>query len=234
MKVGILSYYDYLRTYAHCNHEVYAVRNGYTYIFDIAPTLHGVYLTKIDKLLKFLDFFDWIFWIDDDAFFTNFDQKLEPFIALHPDADIIFCKSPRNETGGWTYISAGNFFIRNTPASRAFLEAVPNVDMNKVKRWWDESKYGIFTNGDQDAIVYLLEGPEKPAIKCVRLEYTHFNTRPFHFTDRLDEHLLVHFTGGSKREQAQAFGRRFGLDEDIVPHAVRDAYMHSAKHKQEK
>lgn len=240
MKLGIVSYCDKLRTYAHCNHQVYAERNGYTYIFDIAPTKrtqHATeldYFAKISKLLKFLDLFDRIFWIDDDAFFTDFSRKLEPIIALHPDADLIFCKSPINEEGGWTFISSGNFFLRNTPATRSFLEALLTVDMEKVKSWWESSKYGIFTNGDQDAMVYLLEGPRKLPLKYVRLEYEHFNTRPSHFTDRLDEHLLVHFTGGAKRQQAQVFGRRFGLDEDIIPYDIRAAFLGVKQHKQEK
>lgn len=233
MRLGIVSYCDHLRTYAHFNHQTYADMHGYTYIFDIAPTKHTHYFSKIDKISKFLDLFDWVFWIDDDAFFTNFDYDLSKVVAEYPNADFIFCKSPVNE-GQWTFLSSGNFFVRNTKTSRQLLESMHTVDLHKVRQWWDSDRFGTFTNGDQDVLVYLLHTRTNPP-NFVVLDYEAFNNRPFHYSGRLNEHFVVHFTGADKGKQAATFAQKFDLEEDLVPERLRNAYLGKAsRHKAEK
>lgn len=222
--IGIVSYCDHPRTLASVNHELYASRNGYTYIYDIAPTRRRRFEAKVEKIQKFLPLFDWVFWIDDDAFFLQPDVRLESFLDLAPTSSVIFCESPVNE-GKWTWLSSGNFFIRNTPESFRLLEEVLATDLDDVSAWWDPSTYGYYTKGDQDAFVYRLASDESFSAPgfLTRLPYERFNTRPFHFTDSADEHFLVHFTGGDKHGQADAFGRRFGLTPALVPQAALDA-----------
>ena len=53
----------------------------------------------------------------------------------------------------------GQFFIRNSPQTLGLLDAVARTDLAMVKAWWDPERYGLFTNGDQDAFVYQLQGP---------------------------------------------------------------------------
>lgn len=215
MKIGIISYCDHVRTYAHFNHQAYADQHGYTYIFDIAPTKHATYFAKIDKIAKFLEFFDWVFWVDDDAFFTDFNQKLEDVISQYPQPDFIFCKSPINKEN-WTHISSGNFFIKNSPIAHKFLAELHNVDIERVEKWWDPKRFGVFTRGDQDAIVYLLH-MQRPVPEYTILDFNRFNNRPFHYKDDLGEHFIVHFTGGNKRGQVQEFAKRFDVQEDLIP-----------------
>ncbi|GGH37597.1 DapH/DapD/GlmU-related protein [Microbacterium album] len=216
-RIGIVSYCDRVRTLAHVNHELYAREHGYTYIFDIAPTDGWKFFAKVEKILKFLPLFDWVFWIDDDAFIMDRSIALEHFIAKGPDSSLIMCESPRRN-GVWTWISSGNFLIRNTPEASSFLRDVLKTDLDAVASWWDPELFGHFTRGDQDAMVYQLhqnKSYQRPGF-LTRLPFEAFNTRPEHFRNGPREHFLVHFTGDDKRGMAQAFGRRFELPESLT------------------
>ncbi|MFF2390813.1 hypothetical protein [Agromyces sp. NPDC058104] len=216
--IGVVSYCDHIRTLAAVNHELYAARHGYVYLHDIAPTRERRFKAKIEKIRKLLPLFDWVFWIDDDAYFMQPEVPLEGLIDLAPGAEVIFCESPVNE-GKWTWISSGNFFIRNSHESMRLLDAVLSTDLSTVAEWWDPSTYGYYTKGDQDALVYHLATDERfssPGF-LARLHFERFNTRPFHFIESSDEYFLVHFTGGDKHRQATEFGDRFGLTPALVP-----------------
>ena len=229
-KLGIISYCDHFRTFAHINHQYYADKHGYHYIFDAAPTHRGPYHNKIEKLLKFLDLFEWVFWIDDDGFFTQYDQPLEKFLKGHEDKDLVFCKSPENvdDKGNpiWTYLSSGNFFMKNTPRVREFLEACLAMTPEEIRDQWDSKKFGHFTNGDQDIMVHLLHNDERFMHENfhVCLPYEKFNTRPFHFKKKSNEHFLVHFTGNDKHGQAVTFGERLGLSHALIPQEAYEQY----------
>lgn len=215
--IGVISYCDRIRTLATANHELYARDHDYTYIFDIAPTANKRFLAKVEKVGKFLPLFDWVFWLDDDAFIMKRDVRLETFIDQSPEATLIVCESPINE-GKWTWLSSGNFLLRNTPDAAQLLADVIATDLDVVEAWWDPVVYGYFTRGDQDAFVYQLNtNPRYGDGFVARLPFDAFNARPFHFTDEPDEHFLVHFTGGEKGRQARLFGDRFGLTEALVP-----------------
>lgn len=225
MRVGIISYCDKVRTYASVNHQYYADLHKYTYIYDIAPTHESVFKNKVEKILKFIELFDYIFWIDDDAFFTRFNQPLEPFIKQGNKSDLIYCASPVNN-GIWTYISSGNFFLRNTRTTKTFLEAVIQTQLKDVEERWDEGMYGHYTRGDQDIMTYLLHSDVRFSDRKFHavLPYEEFNTRPFHFEKSLDEHFLVHFTGKRKYEQSLAFAEKFSVSDAIIPVTAHEQY----------
>ena len=223
-RLGIISGCDHDRTLAAANHQYYADKHGFCYINDIAPTEHGGYSYKLDKIMKFLrhDLFTWLFWIDDDGFFMQHNKPLTDFLDENPGPDLIFCESPVNTFEGreiQTYISSGNFFIRNTPRSRNFIDTVRQVSLEEVKAWWNEDELGFYSSGDQDAMIYLLKTDERFSSNdfYTRLPYTAFNSRPFHFADQPDEQFLVHFTGEKKADQIRAFAERFQLSEALIP-----------------
>lgn len=227
-KIGIISYCDHLRTYAHVNHQYYANQNGYTYIYDAAPTLQEPFKNKIEKILKFLDLFDWVFWIDDDAFFLQYNQPLEKFVQKKSQHDLIFCKSPINTADGnkWTYLSSGNFFMKNTPKVREFLQAILDGSREIAKENWDEKTMGMYGHGEQEIMVYLLTHDERfndPSFHT-RYPYTAFNTRPFHFRKKSSEHFLVHFTNVGKHQQALDFAKKFSLSPALIPQKGFDAF----------
>ena len=217
-RIGIISYCDKVRTYANVNHQYYASKHGYTYIYDIAPTTHGVFKNKVEKILKYLDLFDWVFWIDDDAFFMQYNKPLSEFIGRHSRHDLIFCKSPLNE-GKWTYLSSGNFFIKNNKKTKEFLRSILDTDLEVAAKSWDEDKYGLYTRGDQDIMVHLLHNDSRFNGNKFHttLEYDQFNSRPFHFKNKADDQFLVHFTGEEKNRQALDFAKNFQLSPALIP-----------------
>jgi hypothetical protein len=219
------------------NHRVYADRHGYRYRFDISPrrNIANPFFHKLKAIADALQDCEWLFWIDDDAAFTQIDTAFEtlmPELQQSPQPYSIFCNSPVNR-GMWTYLSSGNFFIHSCSGSRELIDACLRTNLEEVERWWNIDKYGLFTNGDQDTIVYQIESTPRFADGCLRVEYTRFNTRPFHF-EHHQQHFLVHFTNVpdmSKREQMRVFAARFGLneflvsDEQAAPYAVYQSHI---------
>ena len=64
---------------------------------------------------------------------SDLSVDLASFLVPDPGRDLLFCKSPVNPRGGWTWMSAGQFFIRRTPAMAAFLDAVLTTDLEVVE-----------------------------------------------------------------------------------------------------
>lgn len=225
--IGIVSYCNFVRTYASVNHQFYSENHGYTYIYDISPTRNDVFKNKIEKILKLIDLFDWVFWIDDDAFFTKYSTPLTPFIDNSPPkAELIFCTSPVNE-GKKTYLSSGNFFLKSTKHVKEFLQACLDADLENTRYRWDDEKFGHFTNGDQDIMVDLLMNDARFNSRSFHaiLPFGYFNTRPFHFEKNYDEHFLVHFTGNNKQDQVIAFANKFNLSPALIPKESFDKYF---------
>lgn len=224
-RLGIISYCDHIRTYAHVNHQFYANYHGYTYINDIAPTHHSPFKNKIEKILKYMDLFDYVFWIDDDAFFLQYDKPLLDFVAKNKKYDLIFCKSPINQ-GKWTYLSSGNFFMKSNKKTRDFLESCLQTDLETIRPQWNEDEDGMFTNGDQDIMVHLLKRDNRfnaPNFHTC-LNYIKFNTRAFHFEESSAEHFLVHFTGEHKGQQSLDFAKKYALSKGLIPQKDYDSF----------
>ncbi|MGH1421185.1 MAG: hypothetical protein ACRBEQ_05160 [Hyphomonas sp.] len=215
------------------NHRAYCDRHGYAYRFDSSPRKHvqKFFFHKLHALCEALHSSDWLFWLDDDAAFMQLDTPLETLVpemsAADPGTvpDTIFCKSPVNN-GIWTHISSGNFLIRNTASSHALLKACLATELRKVRDWWDKDKYGFYTGGDQDALVYQIETTAEWQAKSLILPYDRFNCRSFHF-EQPDDHFLVHFTkapGKTKLDQMIEFSARMGLDDFLLPPGAADDY----------
>jgi hypothetical protein len=230
LQILILSGADRLRFPPMLNHKLYADMHGYRYRFDLTPSRHInlPYFHKIAKIADALEDADWIFWIDDDAAFTQLEMRLEIVVPemLNPNLHLIFCRSPVNLQGGWTYLSSGNFFIRNSKVSQELLSNAREELLPKIETWWDSSRFGMFTGGDQDVLVYLIMTEPRFQKATAILEYERFNTRPYHFNE-LKDHFLVHFThqpDRSKADQMRDFAKLFSLSPFIVPKQLLEPY----------
>lgn len=217
------------RTPAALNHAVYAARHGLRYVFDTTPApVRLIYLHKVEVLRRHLATADWLFWIDDDAFFTNLAVDVRSFLPVDPAIELVFCSSPVNPDGGWTWMSAGQFLIRNTPAMLALLDAVLATDLGQVRSWWDPDTLGLFTRGDQDAFVYQLRRDGSPWSGAWQARpWEAFNSRPYHYVASLDEHFICHFAvpgGRSKMELIAEFATRLGTTTALLPAAEIEPY----------
>lgn len=220
MRVKIVSGTDNPLLRSDQNHQAYAARHGYDYVFDTAiyDGLPSPHFRKLLSVLNALDDADWVFWLDDDAYFTQLNVPLETFLTgVGDDVFLVLCSSPVNPSGRWTFINSGVFFIRNDARSRTFLHRVLETPVETARAWWDATRFGMFTNGDQDSMVYVLSNND--LLHCAMiLPYQAFNARPYHFKERLDEFFLVHFPGVPDKGAAVAqFGARFGSDAALLP-----------------
>lgn len=115
------------------NKQQYAIRHGYGFhcfrkLLD--PSRPGSW-NKIPAILSVLADYDYVFWSDADAAILEPHRKLEEFIVA--DAELIFGNDLRG-------ITCGNFFIRNSHASRAFLDRVYDHEpINMIGAWEQET-----------------------------------------------------------------------------------------------
>lgn len=219
MKLGVVSgFYPGRRFNSHVNHAAYCHAHGYYYIDASQPGFdRRRFFRKIEVIHKYLDLFDWLYWIDDDAYFTDFSKPLHAFLGLVEAEHMLICKSPSTKKI-FTKFSSGQFFLKNSADSKAFLEAACKVDLAQVKaNFWRED-LGFFSNGDQDAFVYLTETHPRFSQGFIKIvDHNLFNNRDFEFQQRLDEHFLVHFTGPAKIQAKHDFCARLGINKYIVP-----------------
>lgn len=223
----IVSGCDRLRFKSFVNHKIFADINSVNYAWSFMLRRDGVnpYFGKIDTVRAALGADEWVFWLDDDAYFTDFSWRLLPYVDRYKRHDLIICRSPVN-AGAWTFISSGQFFLKSTRRSLEFLDAVRSVDLEQVKKWWSQEKYGMYTNGDQDAIVYVLatDARFKEGDFFVRLDYSEFNSREFHYKNFPHECRLLHLASATKTklELLNEFMARFSLNEFLVPNELLD------------
>lgn len=223
MNVGVISgYYPALRFNSQVNHKLYADRHGYRYIFNGGPERDPrMYFRKLETIARYLDLFDWIFWIDDDAYVTDFEIPLERFIDQATGAELVICRSPSTKRI-FTKFSSGQFLLKNTPRAHALLQAALHTDLAEVEAFWRDD-LGMFTQGDQDVLVYLSEADPRFGDGFFRILNHHaFNNRDFEYTHRLTEHFLVHFTGQRKQASKREFCERLGCNSYLVP----DDFLH--------
>jgi hypothetical protein len=78
----------------------------------------------------------------------------------------------------------------------------------------------MYTNGDQDKIVYQLE--ENIGVKNATqiVPYDLFNLRPYHFVHSSDEHFLVHFAipNQTKEESLLEFRDKWSFKDNALVH----------------
>lgn len=226
-----------VRTAAPLNHRIYADHVGLPYVFDLAPSaVARIYHHKLDVVRRLLPRAEWLFWIDDDAFFTDFSIDLRQFLPVTEDSDLVFCSSPVNPRGGWTWMSSGQFLVRRSPAMLELVDAVLRTDLAAVRAWWRPDDLGLFTNADQDAFVYQLIGPESRwRERFTRLPWEAFNARPYHYASRLDEHFLCHFAvpgGRPKSLEVAEFAARMGTSAALCDAALIEPYRAFLEHSE--
>jgi hypothetical protein len=224
MKICIVSGGERHRFQSDVNHSFYANRHSYDYVFDVGPypSLQNFFFIKIQAVRSRLHLYDWVFWLDDDAFFTNLDTRLESFVeARRQDEFLLVCQGVvSNLRGRFTFLNSGVFFVKNCQDSVAFLDAVKDTPLSVVKKWWNRRRVGLYTAGDQDTMTYVLHEYDLMSKVCL-LPYNAFNNRPYHYNCSAREHFVVHFRTDNKAEAILEFARKFNLQEEtLLPHAA--------------
>jgi hypothetical protein len=212
------------------NHKVYAEIHGTDYRLECGPIASmkdPMRYFKLTCMLRILPRYDWVFWLDDDAFFTNFAFDIRDVIRSAPSTAFLLMADGRVQppSGDFTVVNAGVVLMKNCPEALAFLQRCVDVQshLSVLTGWWDPVKHGMYTHGDQDAWVYQILNTLDPS-QYVIVPHRQLNARQYHYGDRLDEHFICHFPGVSGKLGAlRKFADRFGVGPALVPGAVLTA-----------
>ena len=131
-----ITYWSRQNKISYCNHH------GYDFIED--ETVYNkdkpIPWTKIPLLLKYIDSYDYLVWIDADILIMNKNIKIEDFIKLYSDRDII-CGSD------WRMINTGVMIIKSSEFSKKFIAYMeenvydPNEDKNERYLNWEQGSF---------------------------------------------------------------------------------------------
>lgn len=226
MKVGIISgRYPQTSFDSIINHKLYAQHHGYEYIHCAWPTIEkNRYLNKIHYLLSCFDQFEYLIWIDDDAFFWDFEKNIMDF-APEEDKFISLCKSPSFKSIK-TFCSSGQFILKTTDNARKFLNLILSIEIKTVKNFWTK-ELGYFTNGDQDIMVYLFHTFKEYHHSYKLYDYKCFNSRVDNLKKE-DQHnpLILHFTGKVeiKNNDYKWVQDQFQLHSSLVDQSILKQY----------
>lgn len=203
------------------NHKFYCGLHGYCYIHCTWPTgAKNPYFNKIRYLKAYAPYFDYLFWIDDDAFFLDFEKSID-FLVPSGDEFMSICRSP-DFKNIHTFISSGQFLLRCDDTGKNFLDAIEQVDLRVVSGWWRED-LGFFSNGDQDAMIYLMQTDPRFS-NFVLHDYRRFNSR-IENLENGESPFLIHFTGSAEKKAAalRRAQARLGRAPSLLPKSAEDS-----------
>lgn len=208
---------------SHINHDLYARKHDLAFYLDSNryEGLQTPHFHKIPAVLRVLEQHDWVLWIDDDGFIMDFEQDMRRFVSDVPDnVFFVACRSPINPQGGWTFLSAGAFFVRNCPAGVRLLREAFETPKSTVNAEWRPEAYGLLTPGEQAHIIHVLHRDGLlPGV--ILHDWPAFNARPYHWPPDgpSNLHPIVQFpaTAGDRARAIADFGARFGMDDSLVP-----------------
>lgn len=188
--------YPHTQFESYINHKAYCDQHGYSYIHCNWPTgAKNPYFNKIRYLKAYAPYFDYLFWIDDDAFFVDIDKPLD-FVFPKSDEFLSICLGPDFKSIK-TVISSGQFLLKCNDIGKRFLDALEQTNLELVSEWW-KSDLGFFSNGDQDAIIFLMQTNQEFQ-KVLTHDYRQFNSR-IENLEAGEKIFLIHFTGAANRK----------------------------------
>ena len=229
--VCVVSGGERVRFASHINHAIYARENGYDYRLQIGLTerAQNGYFLKLAVLERLLPFYDWILWIDDDAFFTDFDGEAIRRLITAAEAEGQFLVMSRQIDA--TPFNTGVMLLQSVPAVQCLLRQALESDPLEVEIWWDPKADGVFLSSDQEALWWAIS---KSGLRSqVRIvEPRELNALPDCFLGEVSDLPVVHFYGSLFKELRIAeFGRRWGYGNELAPEHLLEA--HGVRHREE-
>ena len=228
-RIGIVSGGDEIRLRSYVNHAIYAREHGLDYRVEtgIDPHIVTKFDYKVSIIRRLLPHYEWLVWMDDDAYFTDFDAtNITDLVAAAEEdgQDLVLAEGPLEPNGFWSRINTGVMIIRNSDVGRALVEAMATADLATVRAWWDEDRDGLFTNGDQDQMWWAIRtGGHEDLVRIVG--HHELNSRGHYYEHNLSDAFVMHFTGYPDKELGVArFADRFGVGQELVPEALLDKY----------
>jgi len=142
MKIAVVSLFTQeiveLAQYTLLNHKAYCDKHGYDYIvYQGRFSKRHPAWDKIKAVQEILPNYDYVLWIDTDAIFIDFNQKLENFIIYPEKYNGYFCKDPTNGI----YANTGVFLLKNCQWSVDLLEQTWNATSPRLYDTYSKHAY---------------------------------------------------------------------------------------------
>ena len=121
-RICITSGGDEIRLRSYVNHAIYAREHGLDYRLEtgIDPHIVTKFDYKVAILRRLLPRYDWLVWMDDDAFFTDFEaDNLRRLIseAERDDISLVIAEGPTEPNGFWSRINTGVCLLYTSDAA---------------------------------------------------------------------------------------------------------------------
>ncbi|MDR1678857.1 MAG: hypothetical protein LBR81_03680 [Prevotellaceae bacterium] len=207
------------RVASRTNHNCYAMEHGYNYlcINKSYSNLQKPYFFKIAAVKEILPSYEWVVWLDNDTFFTDFSSScFSELIATAEDNWLIIADSPKLANRKSPIVNSGVFLIKNTQKAFAFLDEILLTPLEQIKLYYDESKYGFWTNGDQDSIIYSCDKNNWEGVKII--DHNLMNSRKYEYTNSIEDHFILHLPGEkNKLLTLNSFARKFDCALSLIP-----------------
>lgn len=221
---------DEVRYRSYINHAIYARERGFVHHVGIGlgPAIYSPYYYKYNAIEEMLRHFDWLLYLDDDVYVTDFNT---PYVEEHlraaerDDIFLVVAEGPLEPDGTWTKLNTGVMLLRNDARAFRLLDEARRADLGAIGRSWSPTEEGLFTNGDQDAIWRSVRDDDELRSGTRIVPHTTLNSRAHLYGADLHDAFAVHFCGpGDKLLKAADFGRRFGMDDELIPAPFYEKY----------
>lgn len=220
---------DVIRFRSYVNHSVYARHHGIDYRLEcgVDPLIFNKFHYKISIVRRLLANYEWLMWIDDDAYFTDFER--DGVIDLIDEAEsagcfLVISEGPLEPNGAWSRINSGVFIVKNCVEAFEMLDSVLDDSLATVRAWWDEERDGLYTNGDQDQLWWYLNSKDL-LDRVLIVGHERLNSRMHYYKGSASDNFIMHFCGWPDRSVgAVMFSRMFGLGHDLIPEDLLDEY----------
>ncbi|GAA1310745.1 hypothetical protein [Brachybacterium tyrofermentans] len=229
LDICVVSGGDEIRLRSYVNHAIYAREHGLDYRLEcgVDTGIMNKFFYKTSIIRRVLGRYDWIAWIDDDAYFTNFERDTIGSLVAAAEGDGLFlvvANGPEEPNGFWSRINTGVVLLRNDVRSRQLLDLMHRASLDDVREWWDDSRDGLFTGGDQDQMWWALQYSE--LVNEARIvDHRELNSRGHFYDDSLSDAAVMHFCGHRDKPLGVArFADRFGVGHELVPEELLDKY----------
>lgn len=229
MRICLTSGGDEIRLRSYVNHTIYAREHGLDYRLEcgLDTGITNKFFYKTSIVRRLLPLYDWIVWIDDDAFFTDFDaDTIRRLIneAERSEQFLVIAEGPEEPNGFWSRINTGVFLVKNDERGRRLLDLMTGVDLAEVRAWWEDDRDGVFTGGDQDQMWWALS--THGFLESTKIVgHRELNSRGHYYDNSLGDAFVMHFAGHRDKPLGIArFADRFGIGHELVPDHLLDKY----------
>ncbi|MBB2958494.1 hypothetical protein [Pseudoclavibacter helvolus] len=229
LDICIVSGADFVALHSYVNHSVYAREFGYDFRFEagVAEAVENVFFFKTAAIERVIERYDWVVWMDDDTFVTDFSRdRIRDLIdgAEATGVSFVVASGPEEPNGFFSMLNSGVMLLKNCPENVEMLGNMNDESLARARAWWDDDKFGVFTGGDQDIIIWMLHDRDwLPRTKIVN--HRELNSRTHHYENSLDDAFICHFCGHwDKALSIAQFAERFHTNQALVPSELAVKY----------